>query len=170
MAFAYRPPVNFRGSGVRTPSPEAISVSGGVALLSEAPADPLNVSTPMVVTIGGNARTLVQGAPGVGEYRVLTQNVMGADGQVHAELLPLLQLNAADEGLTGTADYYRTGSILTAEWVASLIAFLTPLVGYASVGALPAPTTDATKRGRAGDLALLADSSPVAMLGLVVNW
>lgn len=150
MAQRYKPPVNFRAVPSRTV--EAFDISGGFALLAEAPADPTNGATPLVVTVNGFARSRAPGVPGVGEYRVLTQAVIGADGQSHTEWLPVLQFNAADEGQSGSADYYRTGTVLTAEWYAALLAFVTPLV-VNTEPELPAPTMDATLRGRPGDTA-----------------
>lgn len=170
MAFTYRPPVNYRGAAVHISAPESFTIEGGVALLSEAPADPTDGTTPVIVTVGGNPRTRVTTAPGAGEFRVMTQTVIGANGQPYVEHLPLLQFNAADEGLSGTADYYQTGTVFTAEWFASLIAFLTPLIGASTVGDLPTPTMDLTRRGRRGDLAILSDSSMYYSDGSAWNY
>lgn len=155
--MSYLPPVNFRATPVRVGSPEAFTVSGGFALLAEAPADPASYGT--IINIAGNVRNRVDVAPSAGQYRILTQTVTGSDLLPHLEYLPVLQFHSSDEGLAGTADYYATGTILTAQFFAMLLAFLTPLTGVANTGNLPAATMDPSERGRPGDVAFLADGS-----------
>jgi hypothetical protein len=153
----YKAPVNFRATPQQVGSPESFTVTGGLALLAEAPANPAVYA--MTVTIGGIARTRVDVAPAAGQYRVLTQTVLGPDAQPHLEYLPVLQFHVADEDATGLVDYFGTGTILTAQFFAVLIAFLTPLVGADSTDELPTPTMNQARRGRLGDVAFLADGS-----------
>ncbi len=160
MRQRYKPPANFRLTASRTPSPEPIEIVGGLALLAEAPADPTNPSYPMSVVVNGTPRTRVLGTPGAGEYRVMAQSVLGADGRQYAEYLAVLEFHASDDGQTGTADYWRAGTVLTGEWYAALIEFLTPMYGVTPAD-LPAATTDVTRRGRPGDVAYLTDGSIV---------
>ncbi len=82
MAHPFKLPVNYRTSASAVTG-EAITVEGGVALLAEAPAAP--TTNAVVVTIEGNSRTRVTGAPAVGEFRVRTQAVIYADLQPHIE-------------------------------------------------------------------------------------
>lgn len=154
--MAFKSPQNFRASPVQITG-EAIVVSGGVALLAEAPADPNSFAT--TITIAGAPRTLVTGTPQAGQYSILTQTVIGADQQPHLEYLPVLQFNGSDEGLAGLATYFGTGTILSAQFFAMLLAFLTPLTGMVNVSLLPTPTLDTTQRGRPGDVAFLLDGS-----------
>lgn len=152
----YKLPVNYHAPS--TIAGEVINVDAtGFAILAEAPADP--ATYPMTVTIGGSSRTRVTGVPGVGQYRVLTQTIYGADGQAHLEYLPVLQFSSADNNTVGAATYSGTGTIITSQFFGMLVAFLTPLIGYSDSGSLPTATTDPTKRGRPGDLAMLADAS-----------
>jgi hypothetical protein len=152
----WKTPVNWRG----TPSPvmaEPFEIVGGVALIAEAPADPANPAYPITVTVGGNPRTRVTGAVHAGEYKILSQTVIGADGNPHLEYLPVLQFNATDNGLSGAATYYRSGTVLTEQFFDLLRWFLTPITGVADLSALTSlypPTSDVTKRGRPGDMAI----------------
>ena len=71
--MAFKPPVNFRATASRVVAPEAFTVSGGVGLLAEAPADPSLPSFPMVVTVNSVLYTRVTGTPAANQYRVKTQ-------------------------------------------------------------------------------------------------
>lgn len=157
MAFPWKPVVDARSAASRTPSPEAFVIQSGWALLAEAPADPSDPTTPMVVTVGGNPRTRVTGPPAAGQYRVRE-----AWTPVGNEWLGELEFNAADEGLSGTCDYYRTGTIVTAKRWESLIAFCTPIIGYAdstSLAAAVPPSMDMSADGRPGRIAFCLDLS-----------
>jgi hypothetical protein len=159
MSRDWKSPQNYRSA----PSPvtaEPFEIVGTVGLIAEAPADP--AVFPVTVTVGGNARTRVTGTPSAGQYRIQTQIVMGADGAPHTEWLPILEFHSSDAGLSGTATYYRTGTVLTDAFFDLLRWFLTPLTGLASESALAAAypaTTDVTKRGRPGEIAFIADGS-----------
>ncbi len=160
MVERYKPPVDYRTTAARTPSPEPIDIdSSGYALLAEAPANPADPTTPMVVTVGGQARARVASAPAAGQFCVLTATVLDSGGTPRTEWTPVLQFNTADASASGTADYYRTGTITTAAWFAALRAWLTPLIGYVDSALLPAATTDPNLRGFPGDTAILTDGT-----------
>jgi hypothetical protein len=155
MAHPWKSVHDARSAASRTPVPEAISVVGGIAMLAEAPADPSDPTTPMVVTIGGQARTRVTGTPSAGQYRVRV-----SDTPVGPEWLPELELHASDEGLAGTADYYRTGTIVTALRWESLIAFCSPIMGLADQAALEVaypPSVAPWAEARPGRIAVTDD-------------
>lgn len=154
---SYKPPQNYRSAASRTPTPEPFSVVNGVALLAEAPADPGDGSTPMVVTVGGQPRTRVTTTPNAGEFMVRT-----ATSPQGTAFLPVLEFNAADEGLDGTCDYYRTGTVYTSEWFGFFLSFLRPIVGLASLDALQAAypaSSDYTQPGYPGRQAFLSDQT-----------
>jgi hypothetical protein len=160
MALPYKNPANYRGAPSRVPTPEAISISGGLALLSEAPADPAAYA--VTVVVNGGARTRVLTTPAAGQYRIQSQTIIKANGQATTEWLPLLEFHSSDEGLTGTVDYYRVGTVLTAEWVESMMWLLSPITGVASISALQStyPATSVmTAPGRPGRVAFLTDDS-----------
>jgi len=149
--MTYKSPINYRPTPAHIPS-EAFTVSGGFALLAEAPPDP--VQYPIIVTVAGNPRTRVDVTPTAGQYRILTQTLPGPA----VEWLSVLQFHASDEGLSGIADYYGAGTILSSQFFDMLVAFLTPLV-VASQVSLPPPTMAQSERGRRGDVAFLEDGS-----------
>lgn len=159
MADVFKLPVNYRAAAVHLP-PESFTVSGGSALLAEAPIDPAQAS--IAIYVAGSPRQRVEHDPAPGEYRLVMQTVYGPDGEPHVTPLPLLQFHASDEGLSGLADYYGSGTVLTAQFFAMLMAFLTPITGVANEAALAdlyPPTSDPTRRGRIGDIAFTADGS-----------
>lgn len=171
MAQAYRAPVNYRSSPARVGTPEGIAISGGIAMLSESPADPANPATPVVVVVNGTPRTRVTGAPAAGQYRIRSQIVIGVNGLPRTEYLPILDFHASDEGLSGTVDYYAVGTVLTSEWVDALMSLLTPLTGIATAPALQSlypATTNLYAPGRPGRIAFLSDNSMYYSNG--VQW
>lgn len=121
MLVGWHPPQNFRAVPSRTPVPETFTIAGGKALITETPD---SVAT-NIVTVGGNPRTYVDGAPGAGQYSIQTQQVSDSQGYARVELLPILIFNAADEGQSGTIDYYRTGTTLTGEFFVEAMDFAT---------------------------------------------
>lgn len=160
MAHPWKPVRDFPSNAVpvHTPAPEAFVVGDdGVALLEEAPHDPTDVSTPMVVTVGGLSRERVTGTPSAGQYRVkrgLTPNGW--------EWLPELEFHASDIGASGTADYYAFGTIVTARRWVSFMGHLMPLSGYADQAALEAavaPSSSLDAIGWAGRFARTADGN-----------
>jgi hypothetical protein len=162
----WKPGADYRSAAARTPIPEAITVVGGIASIAEAPADPADPTTPMVVTIGGAPRSRVLGTPGPGEYRV---RVIGTP--FGPEWVGELEMNAADEGATGTCDYYRTGTVVTALRWQALIAHLRNLTGIADLATLYAqfpPSTDQNEPGWSGRIALLTDGT--AWISNGVEW
>jgi hypothetical protein len=137
---------------------EPFVILGGVALLAEAPADPSDPNTPMVVTVNGSPRARVIGAPAPGQFRVR----VWVTSPVGPEWKPELEFNAADEGLSGTCSYYGVGTISTRLRWDSWQAFLDPLVGVldeATLNAIAPPSSDRNQPGRDGRTARLADGS-----------
>jgi len=160
MARRLPRPVDYRAVYVRTQVPELLdsiegdAISGAfVASLTEAPADPTQPATPMVVTIGGAPRTRVDGAPAAGQFRVWTAIIGGA-----TEWLPVLEFHSSDAGQNPSVDYYRGGSVYHRLWMERLREYARPLM-YGSLAALqgshPA-TADAWTRGGPADLAIVA--------------
>lgn len=153
---------DFRTLGSPTPVPEPIEVmyynEEYVAPLAEVPDN----GSPVTVLIGGNARTVVTGIPNPGECRIKTYG---------NSYLPLIEFHPNDNGLTGTVDYTRTGSILTDLHVKLEQEFNAPLItNYATVAALTAavpPQSDSNTRGYPGDKALLTDGTQLVSDGTV---
>lgn len=105
-----------------------------VALLAEAP---LSVQTTTVVLDGTQRIYTTSQTPTVGTYSIKKHS---------NKFIPILLFHESDNNLTGTCDYYKTGTILcAAHWEADH-EFLKPLVtDYSTVeelaGNIP-PTTD----------------------------
>lgn len=131
-----------------------------VALLAEAP---LSVQTTTVVLDGTQRIYTTSQTPTVGTYSIKKHS---------NKFIPILLFHESDNNLTGTCDYYKTGTILcAAHWEADH-EFLKPLVtDYSTVeelaGNIP-PTTDFNTRGYPGDRALLLDKSVVYSTG--TSW
>jgi hypothetical protein len=161
MSLPFKFPVNYRPTPVQITS-ESFSVSGGLALLAESPADPNNPATPVYISVTGSARTRVTGSPGVGEYRIKTQTVFNAANQARTVYMPVLEMNAADNNLTGAASYHAIGTMHTAEMWDALIWLLTPLTDIASLSALSSTypaSTSIVASGRPGRIAFLTDGA-----------
>ncbi len=169
MAKRYKPPVNYRATPVSV-SNEPIEVEttpdGTYGVIAETPHYDL-LTYPMTVTVGGVSRARVAGSPAAGQYRILSTTVYGSDGQPHTEYLPVLEFHSSDNGLAGAVSYYRTGTVLTAQYLRMLRAFVQPICGYASFGALGAAypaQSDPDIRGHDGDWALLTDGTMAAVI------
>lgn len=160
----YRSPTDFRSVASRTIPAEAFEIRGGFALLAESPADPNDPLYPIVVTVGGGARTRVTGTPAAGQFRIVT--TVSPYGTAWT---PQLEFHASDEGLEGTCDYYRAGTILTRRWYEdALLPHLQPITGVADVATLEASypaTTDRTAPGYPGRIAFCDDGSSVYSTG-----
>lgn len=169
-----KPFVNNRTTASHTPSPEYIEVElrdgQYIALLAESPADPGDPATPMVVVLDGTTYNRVSGMPAANQFKVSTASVI-QNGTTYTEFLPILLFHSSASGLIGTCDYYRTGSIFTAEWQANEREFSRAITGYTAPVDLLAdypPQMDFDRRGYPGDMAMLTNGQPLMSDGS--NW
>jgi hypothetical protein len=124
----YKAPVDYHDPTAVSNEPITVTTEDGVpvAYLAEAPLDPAQGGT-ISVTLGGAGFTRVTGTPAAGQYRIRTQVLPGGA----LEYMPVLVLNAADLGKTGTASYWGTGSIVHRGTFRSLIGNAWDLMGVA---------------------------------------